>query len=250
MDEKLARHFWPDRDPLGRRMYFPTDLNDLTAVTDKTVLFTVIGVIRDVRLHDLTEGATSVGSYYIPMSQSTSGLVTFAMKAAGGEGSLPSALRTALASLDPELPLFDVQTMEERLDASLRNRRSPATLSLGFGAVALALSAVGLYGVLAYLVSQRRKEIGIRLALGSSARAIFDLVLREGLLLLFMGFVLGSLGAVLLRRTLESQLFGVGAFDPLVVGGASLLLGAVAVTACILPARRATRIDPRIALTE
>jgi ABC-type antimicrobial peptide transport system permease subunit len=159
-------------------------------------------------------------------------------------------LRAAVASLDRQLPVFDVQTMMQRREKALEGRRSPALLSLAFGAVALLLSAVGLYGVLAYLVTQRTKEIGIRLALGSSTRGIFELVIREGLALLAVGLVLGAIGAFALRRSLESQLFGVGAADPVVLGTVALVLAVVAILACAIPARRATRIDPRAALAE
>jgi predicted permease len=250
VDETLARRFWPGRDPVGRRMYRPTSIDDLTAITDKTVFFTVVGVIKDVRLEDLTEGGKTVGTYYFPMAQDTSRLVTFAVKTAGGADPLVAALRAALAEVDRELPVFDTQTMEQRMERSLLARRSPATLSLVFGALALVLSAVGLYGVLAYLVTQRRKEIGIRMALGSSHRAIFELVLREGLLLLGAGAALGATGAFAVGRALESLLYGVRPADPLVVAGATLVLVAVAVAACALPARRATRVDPRVALAE
>jgi ABC-type antimicrobial peptide transport system permease subunit len=138
--------------------------------------------------------------------------------------------------------------MDALVEKSVVNRRAPAQLALAFGVVALVLSAVGLYGVLAFLVTQRRREIGIRLALGSTTRAVFDLVLREGLLLLGVGFVAGAVGAFLLRSSLESQLFGVTAADPRVLLGASVVLLVVALAACALPARRATRIDPRMVL--
>ena len=250
VDERLARRFWPDQDPIGRRLYSPTDLDHLMAVTEKTVFFTVVGVIKDVKLDDLTEGTRAVGAYYFPMAQDTSRSITFAVKASAGGDFLPAALRKTIADLDPELPLFDVQTMEQRLERALLNRRSPAMLSLSFGALALLLSGVGLYGVLAYLVTLRTKEIGIRMALGSSARAIFDLVIREGVLLLGAGFLLGAFGAFALRGSLESQLFGIRAADPVVVTGVTLLLAVVALLACAVPALRATRIDPRIALGE
>jgi ABC-type antimicrobial peptide transport system permease subunit len=140
--------------------------------------------------------------------------------------------------------------MSHWIDRSLAERRSPALLSIVFGFVALFLSAIGIYGVLAYLVTQRTKEIGIRVALGSSAAAVFRLVLREGLLLVAIGLMLGGIGSVLLRRTLESLLFGVSASDPIVLLLVSGGLAAVALAACCVPARRATKIDPVVALTE
>jgi ABC-type antimicrobial peptide transport system permease subunit len=155
-----------------------------------------------------------------------------------------------MAALDPELPLFDVRTMEQRTETALVARRSSALLSLTFGVVALLLSAVGVYGVLAYLVNQRTREIGIRMALGSSPLRIFDLVLREGLLLVSLGFVLGGTFTALLKRSLESQLFDVRVTDPLILAAAAAVLGTVALVACALPARRAAAIDPAIALSD
>lgn len=250
VDETLAKRFWPGRDAVGGRLYRPEDINDLFAVNEKTVFFTVVGVIADVKLRDLTEGGRAVGAYYFPMSQDTSRSLTLALKTSANPESAAGALRAAIASLDRELPVFDLQTMEQRTEKSLLNRRSPAMLALSFAVVALLLSAVGIYGVLAYLVTQRKKEIGIRLALGSTARGIFRLVIREGVWLVGLGFLLGAAGALVLRRTLERQLFGVSAADPLVVGGVAALLAVVALVASALPARRATRIDPLIALTE
>jgi predicted permease len=250
VDRKLARRFWPDHSPLGRRMYLPTSVENLTAITEKTVFVTVVGVVEDIKLDDVTEGERAVGAYFFPMAQDTSRLVTFAVKTQTRDAALATALRRAIASLDPELPLFDLRPMDDLVERALLNRRGPAQLALGFGALALVLSAVGLYGVLAYLVAQRTREIGIRLALGSSVRAIFDLVLREGLLLLGVGFAAGAAGAFLLRSSLESQLFGVHSADPRVIAGVTLLLLGVALVACALPARRATRINPREVLAE
>jgi predicted permease len=250
VDEKLAKRFWPDQDPVGRRMYLPQDINNLLAVNDKTVYLYVVGVIRDMKLHALTEDKQTVGAYYFPMAQSASRGVTFAVKTAGDPIALSNSVRGTLSGLDRELPVYDIETMDARMEKSLVSRKSPVLLSLSFGVVALFLSAIGIYGVLAYLVTQRTKEIGIRIALGGSTRSIFELVLREGLVLIAAGFVLGAIGAVLLRRSLESQLFGVSAGDPLVLAAVTVILALVAVVACALPARRATRIDPIVALAE
>jgi len=250
VDEKLASRFWPSQDPIGRRLYKPTDINNLIGITDKTVFVTVVGVIHEIKMRDLAEGDKSVGAYFFPMDQDTSPGMTFALKSAADPLSLTNAVRGGISQMDRELPMFDVQTMDQRMEKSLTSRRSPVLLSLAFGAVALFLSAIGIYGVLAYLVTQRTKEIGIRIALGSSARAIFELILREGLLLIGTGFAVGAAGGFALRRTLEGQLFGVAATDPIVLASISGLLALVAIFACVLPARRATRIDPVVALGE
>jgi predicted permease len=250
VDEKLARRFWPHQDPIGRRLFLPTDINNLLAVNDKTVFLDVVGVIKDVKLRDIAEGEKGVGAYYFPMSQSTSSYLTFAVKTSGPPETVAGGLRSTMAALDPELPLFDVRTMEQRTETALVARRSSAMLSLTFGLVALLLSAVGVYGVLAYLVNQRTREIGIRMALGSSPLRIFDLVLREGLLLVSLGFVIGGTFTALLKRSLESQLFDVRVTDPLVLTAAAAVLGTVALVACALPARRAAAIDPAIALSD
>ena len=170
---------------------------------------------------------------------------------------MPSMLKTFSMRNDPASmtlmtwPIPVTSGMSEfRRAWTKMTRRSPVLLSLSFGAIALLLSAIGIYGVLAYLVSQRRKEIGIRMALGSSTAAIFELVLREGLLLIGLGFAAGAAGAIALRRSLESQLFGISATDTTVIAVVAGLLAAVAVVACALPARRATRINPIVALSE
>jgi putative ABC transport system permease protein len=219
-------------------------------VTEKTQWFTVIGVVGEVKLRGLVEGVGDTGAFYRVQAQTPLRGLTFVVRTASDPTSLATAVRETFARVDRELPVFNVQTMAERTDRSLATRRTPMLLSLAFGFIALFLAAVGIYGVLAYVVTQRRKEIGIRIALGSSTAAVLRLVLREGLVLIAGGFVLGAAGAVAVRRSLESQLFGVRAADPVVLALAFVTLGTVAVAACVLPARRATRIDPVIALAE
>jgi ABC-type antimicrobial peptide transport system permease subunit len=163
---------------------------------------------------------------------------------------LTPAIRRELAAIDPELPLYAVRTMDERIDQTLMDRRTPMVLALVFAGVALFLAGIGLYGVLAYQVAQRRREIGIRMALGSSASRIFGLIVREGFALLVAGSGVGLLGAFAIRRVMEAQLYGVGAMDATVISSVAALLGGVALLACVVPARRAATIDPLTALNE
>jgi predicted permease len=249
IDERLANRFWPEMSALGKRLYQPTSPQDLMAITEETEFLTVVGVVGDVRLRALVDTDQRVGAYYYPYGQRPIRGITLAIKAANEPTHLVGAVRRELARIDPELPFYDVQTMQERLDKTLMTRRSPMLLALVFGAIALFLSALGIYGVLAYLVNQRTKEIGIRVALGSDPMGIFNLVLREGMTMVAVGLALGIVGAFALARYIGSLLFGVQPLDPVILVSAGAVLTGVALVACSLPATRATRINPVEALT-
>jgi ABC-type antimicrobial peptide transport system permease subunit len=163
---------------------------------------------------------------------------------------LTSLVRREIAQLDAEMPFYGVRTLADRVTNSLMDRRTPMLLATGFAGVALFLAAIGIYGVLAYQVSQRRREIGIRMALGAESGSIFNLVLKEGGLIVGLGAVLGIAGAFFLRQTLQSQLYETGAMDPLVVAAVAGMLVTVAMIACVLPARRAAKTDPLVALSD
>jgi len=248
VDEKLARRFWHDRDPVGQKMYEP-DENGL-AISDQTVRYTVVGVVRSVRLEDLSGRGNTEGAYYFPYSQRTSNNYTIAVRTAGNSAAVVPAIRAHIAAIDPEMPLFDVRTMTQREELSLSSRRTSMLLGLAFGILALFLAALGIYGVLAYLVAQRRKEIGIRVALGSTHSRIVKLVLREGLTLVGTGLILGIVSSISLRSIVQNEIYGVAPLDPFVLGSVAMLFTVVALVACIMPARRAMQVDPAIVLSE
>ncbi len=251
IDERLAKRFWGNRDPIGKRMWKPETPDELTkGPGDKVRYLTVVGVVGDIRTTGLTE-KEPVGTYYYPAEQNVPRSLTLVVRVNAGEpGALGPSLRREVAAIDPELPLYNIRPMNVRIDQSLMSRRTPMLLAVLFGAIALFLAAVGIYGVLAYQVSQRRRELGIRLALGSDASRIFRLVVHEGLLLLVAGLAAGFIGAIAIRRAMEAQLFGVRPMEPAVLASVAGLLAIVALTACAVPARRAARIDPLIALTD
>jgi putative ABC transport system permease protein len=248
VDERLAQHFWPDRDPIGRRMYLPSDGKDLLKIDEHTVWLTVVGVARTLRYENLDGSGAPVGAYYFPNSQQPAGGFTFALKTTADAGSVIRALRGEISRLDSDLAVFDIHSMSERIDLSLASRRTSMMLANAFGGVALFLATLGIYGVLAYLVAQRRREIGIRVALGSSRAGILGLVLREGFELVAIGLVLGIAGAASLQKAVASEIYGVRPLDPLVLASVMALLAIVALAACSVPARRALRVDPIIAL--
>ena len=196
----------------------------------------------------IDDSGATVGAYYMCNSQDPASSFTFALKTAGDPNSVVRALRTEISRLDPDLALFDIHSMAERIDLSLSSRRTSMLLANAFGGVALFLASLGIYAVLAYLVTQRTREIGIRVALGSTRTGILRLVLREGFKLVAMGFVLGIVGAAALQKAVASQIYGVRPFDPLILAGVMALLGGIALVACAVPARRAMSVDPVVAL--
>jgi predicted permease len=250
IDERLAKRFWKDKDPIGHRMWKPESPDDLMrGPGPKTRYYTVVGVVGNVRTTGLTE-KEPVGTYYFPFAQNVGRGMFLVTRTVGDPTSIASAIRQQVKSIDPELPFFSVRPMQQRIEESLVSRRTPMMLAILFGFIALFLAAVGIYGVLAYQVAQRRKEIGIRMALGSDGRRIFSLVVSEGLWLLAIGIGLGIAGAFAIRRAMETQLFGIQPMDPRVLITVAGVLAVVAFTACAVPARRAARIDPLIALTD
>jgi putative ABC transport system permease protein len=191
-----------------------------------------------------------VGAYYMPYAQNVQRGYSLAIKTSGDTGPILRAVGARFAAMAPSLALFDVHTMEERGDLALASRRASLTLAIFFGCLDLFLSAIGIYGVLAYLVTQRQGEIGIRAALGCTAGGVVKLVVREAVWLLGTGLLLGVAGSVALRAVVAGQLYGVKPLDPVVMSAVILTLAVVGLTACVLPARRATRVDPATVLRE
>ena len=251
VDEALARRFWPTTSAVGRRMYLPQSPDDVAKPGPKVIWLQVVGVVGSIKLKGLVEeGETArVGAYYIPYAQNPARGIGFAIRSANDDVTAArAAVERALTDIDPELQLFDTFAMRARVDKSLETRRAPMLLLGMFSGVALLLASLGIYGVLAYQVGQRTREIGIRIALGSDARGILRLVLREALLLVLVGLAAGMAGALALRGVIASQLYGVGAFDVRVIVVATIVLGVAALVACAGPARRAARVDPAVTL--
>jgi predicted permease len=240
IDQFLVKRYFADRSPIGQqiRRGGPT-----------SPPFTIVGVVGTINSIDLGEPVAKERLYY-PLAQLPIPSMALVVKTQIDPRALASQVRAAVASIDSEQPIADVRSMDEWMARSLEGRRSPMLLLALFGAVALTLSAIGIYGVLAYGVTQRAREFGIRQALGADRGAILSLVLKQGMRTAGIGIVLGLVGSVALTRYLQSLLFGVGAHDLPVYAGVTALLFAVAMAACYLPAQRATRVDPTVALRD
>jgi predicted permease len=241
VDERLAQRLWPNEDPIGKDL-----------VRGESVRYTVVGIVRDVAFESPAKRAESIGTAYFAHTQTPpmGRLRWIAVKTTADPVTVVPGLRTALAAIDRDLPLSDVQTMNQRTTGAVVSQKLAMALATLFGVVALLLSAVGIYGVLAFVVARRTREIGVRMALGSSPRGVFRLVFGEGLALVAGGLALGLLGAYAVRRVLADQVYGVTPTDPAILAAVSVGTGIVALLACLWPARRASRVDPLIVLRD
>jgi predicted permease len=239
VNEAFARYYFGSRDPIGRR--FDRGEEDGGEVE-------IVGVVKDAKAESVKEQTPR--TFYVPFLQDPSAWreTTFQVRTTGDPLAVVAAVRREVQSLEPNLPVFRVKTLEEQVDETLGQERLVATLASLFGVLALLLACAGLYGVFSYSVSRRTRELGVRIALGAKRSDVLSLVLRQGMTLALVGIALGVSGAFVVTRYLESLLFGVRATDPLTFAVTSIVLAIVALAACYIPARRATKVDPVIAL--
>ncbi|MBI4905474.1 MAG: ABC transporter permease [Acidobacteria bacterium] len=239
VDERLAHRFWPNQNPVGRRMYYPG--------APPSERLTVVGVVPSIRLEDLSGAGNPNGLYYTPWSQSASRRLSLVWR--GGPETVAS-VRNAFSRWAPGSALFEVRSMRERQELTLAARRTAQSLLLAFAGVAVLLTAVGINGLFAFLVMQRHREIGIRLAIGSRPSDVFRLFLSDGAGLIAVGLILGLVAATILKPLVAGQFYGVAAIEPLVFAGTCVSIALISLIAISLPAIRAARVDPIRTLRE
>jgi predicted lysophospholipase L1 biosynthesis ABC-type transport system permease subunit len=236
LSETAARRFFPDGDAIGKRVTFASD----------TGAREVVGIVGDVRTFGLAEEPPP--QIYFPFAQSPMGEFDVILRTAMPAPQLEPAVRALVRELAPEVPVRRVRPLDELVATSVAQPRLYMLLLGIFAGVAALLSAVGIYGVISYAVTQRRRELGIRMALGASMPDVIRLVLRDGLLLTAFGIIGGAAGAFWSTRLLRGLLHGVSPTDPVAFAGGVIVLAAVALVACFVPALRASRVDPAITM--
>ncbi len=234
INETMARRYWPGGDALGRRLKLTKDWLE------------IIGIAKDVKNRSLSEAARPF--LYVPLLQDYRSNMILVARTTIEPEQISQSVRAEVAALDPEIPMFDVKTLEEHVGISLFLQRMAATLLSIFGLLALSLAAIGLYGVMAYAVSQRTRELGIRVSVGAERRDIFKLILGQGLAISVVGLLAGLVASLALTRLTANLLYGVSATDPVTFIVIAVLLLCVTLLACYFPARRATKVDPMTAL--
>jgi putative ABC transport system permease protein len=239
ISEAMARRYWPNESPIGKR---------LRETGPEDQWLSIIGVVGEVKYRGLPQNPNADPDVYFPMLQAPVRDLNLAVRAGVDPDSLVAAVRGVLKNLDPDLPAYGVTTMAQEVANHTAQSRFSAWLLGVFGALALILAGVGIYSVMAYAVEQRAREIGVRVALGASAGAVLKMVIGQGMKLALLGVALGLGAALALTQLMKRLLFGVAAADPLTYGSIALLLTLVALFACWIPARRATKVDPIIAL--
>jgi predicted permease len=234
VDEKFARRFWPGQDPIGKHVW-----------GDPKNPATIVGVVGIVKQYGLDVDGRIV--VYRP----SPGLMSYQVaRTSSDPAAVAGDLVRAIQSIDPTVPVYDVRTMQDRMRGSMARQRFAMIMLGAFAAIALILAAVGVYGVMSYLVTQSTHDIGVRLALGAQRSTIVKMIVRHGIELTALGIVIGIAAAILLTRVMATLLFGVSATDPLTFVTVPLVLGVIALLASYLPARRATRVDPVVALRD
>jgi putative ABC transport system permease protein len=228
--------YWPDGDAVGKRVETTGDMQWMT----------IVGVVGGVKEADLAEKLQP--HIYAPIAQSPTLLAKLVIRTDGPPNSTISAVRTAVSALDPDIPLYSIRSMNDVIGRTLNSQRLTNLLLTSFSVLALLLAAVGIYGTMSLYVGSRKNEFGIRLALGAQPGVLLRLVLREGMVLIAAGIAIGVGGSLILTRAMASLLFEVSPTDPVVFTGVPLLLVIVALAACFVPARRASRVDPIVAL--
>jgi predicted permease len=242
INQSLAKLYFPNTNPIGKRFRMGTE-------GDSATWRTIIGVCGDTRYSNMRDDSPPL-HFDLYRQVSNIGGVTFIVRSPLAAGELLPMLRNAAKQIDPDLPLTSVRTQQEQIDADMQQERLFASLTVGFGFLALVLACVGIYGIMAYTVSQRTNEFGIRLALGALRGQIRGMVLREAGWIAVSGVVLGTAATLLLARLVKAMLFGVKPYDPVSLAGSSLLLLGLALLASFLPAQRATLIDPMEAMRD
>jgi predicted permease len=245
INETLARRYWPDGDPVGQHIQL---IDRSAAAAAPSPWTTIVGVVGDIKSDGVD--AASAPHIYVPLDQSPSYASVVYLRTGGDPASLGAAIRREVQQVDPTIPVFALQTMDEVISKYLGQRRFALELLGIFAGLALLLASIGIYGVMAYTFSQRTNEIGIRMAMGAQPGDILWIAAREGALVVAFGIVTGIVGSAIFTRFLQSMLFEVKSSDPLTYVGISALLAGVTFIACLVPARRATRIDPLTALRQ
>jgi predicted permease len=238
INETFARRAWPNENPVGKYFNWKDG--------KKETPIEVIGVARDAKGAYLFQDTPSAS--YLPFAQRYDGGMTLHLRTTGKAGQLIAAVQREIGALDKKLPVYNVRTLEQYRDEALNEKQIQSQLITSFGLLALLLASIGLYGTLSYSVAQRTQEIGVRMALGARGGDVLRMVVGQGLKLVALGVVVGLAGALAVTRVIKSLLYGVSATDPLTFVAATLLLVMVALLACWIPARRATKVDPMVAL--
>ena len=242
INQAMARRFWQG-SPIGRRVN--------PGFSTPPVWFTVVGVVEDTKNLGVDKPAGTELYFLLPQTASTgiSTRMSFVVRTEGtSAGAIASSIRSTVGDLDPSVPVFQLQTMSDVVADSLVRPRFLSMLLGAFSAIALSLAAIGIYGVMAYSVTQRTQEIGVRVALGATTRNVLAMVVGEGLKMTVVGLAVGLTGAFALTRLMASLLFEVSATDPITFAMVGFVLTAVGLLACFVPARRAAKVDPMVAL--